>query len=943
MFKRLKRKGITMVSSAILCISLLIPPSLADAAVSWPASQILPTLSAPAATLDAIGLKTSYSYSATGTQVFHETGQEQTSNRQKYWTARTSIDTPNKMLAYGPYATDIPTGYNTAYYNLLVDNNTANNQDVVVIDVRDNTTGQVLATQTLTRQMWNSANSFQRFELPYTNAVAGHSLEFRVRWLGTSLVSVSSVGTTPRSLVDLSNLFTSLKGLLAKDQPRMYTLGEEEGSYTWANSLGLGYADVTDKWSLITKYRSEISGIVVYDYNVPDTLNLAATIASVKNGIVAGPELVSMLTSAPYNLPILDDLQNQFANKLEVYHYLKTNYWPQTTKRVIVGLDPKLPGHLRDYSAAIGASVVWLDPRIPAEDTLLRQFLAEMAPGTAYMGWWPDEASGVERVSEYGLSTIAADYSTNLTVFGGTSRNVAVKSTPNKIPLDNKIYVSLIMSDGDNLQYMERHFRNLWDSPGRGSVPLGWTVSPAMLDAMPGVLNYYYNTATANDVFISGPSGIGYTYPNFWSNQTYLDSFITQSNDYMKRSGLKIATIWNFINGGINGNVGNSFANNAPSLLGLTTQQAGGSISIYNNLLPVQGLNTTYGDSADALINTISQANVGWNGQQPLFLTVQANPWQTNYQDILDTANHFASNANIVFVRTDTYFQLVREYYGLPVDPDTLVARLEAENTTYASSPFSHSVGRAGTNGWTANVAQDSPGYMLWGGYSTANPAGGLTATFRINIDSLAGNNDKVLTLDVRDNTTGQVLKSSDVYRNQFKAAGLHQDFSLAFDNPAGHEVEFRAYYHDVAAVNIDKVTVTKNIGKYEAEGTVVAHSVGRAVSDGWQANPTQDNSGHMLYGPYDSNVPVGSRAVTFRLKVDNNTADNDVVAVIDVRDANTGSTLVQSSLTRQQFTVANQYQDFTLSFEQTLGRKLEYRVYFADKATVTVDNVVIR
>ncbi|MEK3865882.1 GxGYxYP domain-containing protein [Paenibacillus sp. FSL H7-0716] len=913
-----------------------------SAAVTWPSSQILPTLSAPASTLDAIGLKTDYSYGATGSQIQHETGLAATKDHQDYWAARTSMDTPNKLIAYGPYATDIPTGINTAFYNLLVDNNTANNDNVVTIDVYDYTANQILATRTLTRQEWTSAGSFQRFELTYTNATAGHALEFRVRWLGTSYVGLSSVGSSPRSLVDASNLFTSLKGLLAKSQPRIYTLGEEEGSHTWANSLGLGYTDVADKWSLLTKYRNEISGIVVYDYNVPDTLNLAATIASVQNGIVAGPELVQKLTSAPYNLPILEDLRNDFTTKIQVYEYLKANYWPQTTHRVLVGLDPKLPGHLRDYAAAMGASVVWLDPRIPAEDALLRQFLADMPAGTVYMGWWPDEASGVQRVSEYGISTVAADYSNNLTVFAGTSRTVTVKPTPNKIPLENKIYVSLIMSDGDNLQYMERRFRNLWDSASRGIVPLGWTISPAMLDAMPGVLDYYYNTATENDAFISGPSGIGYTYPNFWSNQAYLDQFIAQSDDYMKRSGLKVATIWNFINGGINGNVGNSFANNAPSLLGLTTQQSGGGIDIYNSLLPAQGLNVNYGDSANALIHEINQGIASWNGLSPRFLSIQANPWQTNYEDLVTTVNSFSSNPNVVFVRTDTYFQLMREQNGLPVDPDTLVARLEAENTSYAVSPFSHSVGRAEDNGWTANVAQDSPGFMLWGPYASTYPAGKLTATYRIKIDSLAGNNDKVLTLDVRDNTTGAVLTSYDVYRSQFKASGLHQDFSLAFNNTTGHELELRAYYHDNSAVNIDKVTITKNIGKYEAEGSVISHTIGRAVEGGWQADPAQDNSGFMLYGPYDANVPAGAHKITFRMKVNNNSTDNDVVATIDVRDATTGETIIQRQLTRQQFSAANQYQDFTLDFNHTQpGHKLEYRVRFEDKATLTIDSVI--
>ncbi|PLT47020.1 hypothetical protein B8V81_1244 [Paenibacillus pasadenensis] len=913
------------------------------ASVSWPASQLLPSLSSPAATLDAVDLKTEYSYSATGTQILHETGQAESRYHQNFWTAKTSIDTAGKLMAYGPYATDIPTGINTAFYNLLVDNNTANNDNVATIDVFDHTTNQVLASRTLTRHEWTGAGSFQRFELTYHNATAGHALEFRVRWLGTSLVSLSSVGTTPRSLVDASNLLTSLKGVLAKSQPRIYTLGGEEGEYAWADSLGLGYASVSDKWSLLTKYRSEISGIVVYDYDVPDTLNLATTIASLQNGIVAAPDLVATLTSAPYNLPILEDLRGDFTNKLQVYRYLKDHYWPQTTHRVLIGLNSNVAGYLRDYASAIEASVVWLDPRIAEEDALLRDFLSDMPAGSAYMGWWADEASGVQRVSEYGISTVASDWSSNLTVFSGTSRTMAVKPMPNKIPLENKIYVSFIMSDGDNLQYMEHRFRKLWDSASRGTVPLGWTISPAMLDAMPGVLNYYYDTATENDVFISGPSGIGYTYPNFWSNQTYLNQFVAQSNDYMSRAGLKVATIWNYINGGINGNVGNSFADYAPSLLGVTTQQGGGGITVYNNLMPAQNLNATYGDSADSLINEIAQASSNWDGQSPRFISIQANPWQTDYEDLVAAMNHYAHNSDYKFVRTDTYFQLMREHNGLPVDPDTLIARLEAEDTSYASSPFNHSVGRSDDNGWTANVFQDNAGFMLWGPYATSYPEGPLTATYRIKIDSLAGNNDKVLTLDVRDNTTGKTLSSIDLHRSQFKASGLYQNFSLAFEHAAGHALEFRAYYHDNSALNIDKVTITSSIGQYEAEGSVVGHAVGRAVADGWQASPSQDNSGHMLYGPYDGNVPVGTHKAAFRLKVDNNGGGNDPVAVLDVYDATTGASIATTSILRQQFAASNEYQTFTLDFVNDFpGHKLEYRVRFEDKATLTVDKITI-
>jgi hypothetical protein len=935
------------VSAVVLAAmaGLVAVPAAFAAGLSWPGSQVLPSFSQPASDLDIMDVTTEYAYQAEGSQVSHGTGHIDGNG----WLCQTGVDTPNAHMVYGPYATDIPAGQNTAFYNISIDNNTANNDVMVTVDVRDNTTGSTLASRDITRQEWKGTYAYQRFELPYNNSVAGHALEFRVYWYGRAYIKVDSVGTVPKSKLDDALLFTTLKGLVNKTTPRIDSYDDAvrgaEGKYGWLNALGIGYSDVTDNWTLLTKYRSEISGIVVYDDALTDTVNLATTIASLDGGIVASPAQVDRLTSDPYNLPILNDLRGMFTSKTQVYQYLYDNYWSRVTHKLLIGLNPDLRGFLRDYATAVGTAVVWLDPRVSAEDTILRQFLSGMPSGGGiYMGWWPDEGTGVARASEYGLSTIASDFASNLTVFGGTSRAVNVKPIPNKPPLDNKIYISLILSDGDNLQYLEHKFTSFWNAPNRGQVPMGWTVSPAMLDAMPGVLNHLYDTASPNDALISGPSGIGYTYPNYWGNQSYLDQYVTLSNDYLNRAGLKAVTVWNQINGGINTNVGNSYANNAPSLLGITGQNAGGSITLYNNLLPAQGLNATYCYSTDSMISEINNAIAGWDGTSPRFVSIQTNPWQdANYQSFIDTVNHFSSNPNLVFVRPDTYFQLMRESLNLPVDPASIVATYEAENTSYATSPFSHSVGRSFDNGWTADVADDSPGFMLWGPYVTTFPPGQLTTTYRMKIDSITGNNDNVVTLDVRDNTTGQVLTSFDVYRNQFKANNTYQNFSLTYNNVAGHALEFRAYYKDNAMINIDKVTTTKYISKYEAEGSVLGHSVGRVSGDGWQANASLDSAGHMIYGPYDPNVPVGNRKVTYRLKVDNNSVDNAVVATIDVWDATAGAVVAQSNITRQQFTAADQYQDFNLVFDQTaLNHRLEFRVYYQDNSILTVDKVTV-
>ena len=48
-----------------------------------------------------------------------------------------------------------------------------------------------------------------------------------------------------------------------------------------------------------------------------------------------------------------------------------------------------------------------------------------------------------------------------------------------------------------------------WGSPDRGKVPLGWTLSPALVELGPVILNYIARTRSANDDFVGAPSGLG--------------------------------------------------------------------------------------------------------------------------------------------------------------------------------------------------------------------------------------------------------------------------------------------------------------------------------------------------------------------------------------------------------------------------------------------------
>ncbi|MBC9930009.1 GxGYxYP domain-containing protein [Chitinophaga qingshengii] len=476
----------------------------------------------------------------------------------------------------------------------------------------------------------------------------------------------------PASSADEMYLFASLKGIVNRKQPRIFSYEGDafaEGPYTWLQSLGFKWTEVADKWSLISKYRPEITGLIVYDTAQLHTVNLATMLAKDRRALVVSPRLLSRLTAAPYHLSVVLDLRGQFSSKLQVYQTLYNTYWPQLDHRLLIGLNPNAhKAALREYATALGAAVIWLDPAVPAESALLNNFLASMPAGGNFMGWWPEEAPGIERASRYGIATIASDWCSNLTLHSGTPRTTGIKPVPPKPVLQAKLYVAFILSDGDNLQYIEHLMRKLWNNPDRGAVPMGWTLSPAMVDAMPGALHYYWQTATDNDNLISGPSGYGYTYPNSWPDQSLLDAFVARTEAYNQRAGFRVVTIWNTITGGISQNTGQTYARKAPSLLGMTAQNTGGGLTVYDNSLPGMALSCNYCTNEQAMKDHIAAASRDWDGHTPRFIIVQAQPWQgvtpTSFKNVA-----LSLSTDYAVVRPDHIFQLIREANGLPVTP----------------------------------------------------------------------------------------------------------------------------------------------------------------------------------------------------------------------------------------------------------------------------------
>lgn len=126
---------------------------------------------------------------------------------------------------------------------------------------------------------------------------------------------------------------------------------------------------------------------------------------------------------------------------------------------------------------------------------------------------------------------------------------------------------------------------------------------------------------------------------------------------------------------------------------------------------------------------------------------------------------------------------------------------------------FVHLIGRAEADGWAVKVG-DVPNWASIGPLTAIGVrpvfSGNRTATWRLMLDNVTADNLEILKIDVFDWTAnGKVLVSRQLRRKEFANPFAYQDFTLAFNAPADHELEFRTYYvKAVSYVRQDKVTV---------------------------------------------------------------------------------------------------------------------------------------
>ena len=365
-------------------------------------------------------------------------------------------------------------------------------------------------------------------------------------WLGY----MPTLGAQPDAITVIQNfandgdklLALSLQGITARTKPVLCISGGN--SDTWlevikeqiGDSVTVSYVD--DVWAALDKFGGMVTRkeYVIYD---ADSINAACTIASAEGILIASEDNAASLDKLGY-AKFTDargmtdaDAIRQYKDKLNTYALVQqvpTNY------------------ALRDFGIAYGLGFYYYDDANRKEIKESEEIHGYIDEGGVVFGWGPgDEYQHVKTKANHGLITIPSDHAWNLSLYSAFPREQLEQINgyaEGAEAADGKHYVALVMTDGDNVQWMVNDFNNAkwFGSAERGSIPMAWMIPPTLLDVAPQTAKWLFLQQTGNDVFVNALSGTGYFYPTELTESAF-DKQIEKLDFYMNACDFDTITI----------------------------------------------------------------------------------------------------------------------------------------------------------------------------------------------------------------------------------------------------------------------------------------------------------------------------------------------------------------------------------------------------------------
>ncbi len=115
----------------------------------------------------------------------------------------------------------------------------------------------------------------------------------------------------------------------------------------------------------------------------------------------------------------------------------------------------------------------------------------------------------------------------------------------------------------------------------------------------------------------------------------------------------------------------------------------------------------------------------------------------------------------------------------------------------------------------------------------------------------------------------------------------------------------------------------------YAAGDAALQHLSGYPTGGTWTTDVAQKPESYVTYGPYTKALGTGDYVARFELGIDNNSADDALVATVDVNDAAHDHVLARRDLTRTAFSAPDGATNVYLPFTAPSDAALEFRVVY--------------
>lgn len=329
----------------------------------------------------------------------------------------------------------------------------------------------------------------------------------------------------------------------------------------YQKKYNLSLSKSTSLIEIITQFLDLFSGLVVWDEEMPDTVNIALMMAAQKGLLPVSATLSETLNVT--GLVVKEDLRNQWTDHISLYQWAFDHLFDKSKPGFLACIEPGWQRtEFLDYvvqesifvyslsatAGGFGSQLMLLlsfgPPRLRellfkfSLDKIIRKFalwwmgvqsaevklsnrIQSAVVSNTYptiFGWHTqrdDELAFMFQLSSNGLRLVPSHLAGNFS-FHSKLPSTGIKQKPvsSHPTLDPQgIYLTFTLSDGDQLMMMHTGELGNWYSPKRGRIAFNWETQPLLAELAPALLEKYISTSTDNDCLIAGPSGAGYIVP----------------------------------------------------------------------------------------------------------------------------------------------------------------------------------------------------------------------------------------------------------------------------------------------------------------------------------------------------------------------------------------------------------------------------------------------